>query len=310
MKTTFITTVLNEEISIEELILSLQKQSIKPNEIIIVDAGSKDKTRDIIKKYKKIKLFTKKGNRSVGRNFAIKKAKNNIIIVSDAGCILDKNFIRNITKPFLNRNFDVVSGFYYPVTNNIFEKCLSTYTCTMVDKIDELNFLPSSRSIAFRKNAWEEIGGYPEFLDTCEDLIFAIDLKKNHARFKFRKNAFVHWRQQKDIFTAWIQFFTYAKGDGKAFYIRPQTPFLFFRYFLIFILSGFFIVNRSSALLVLILFIVFSYIQWSIFKNYKYVKKLQALIFLPILQISADTAVITGMCIGVIDRISKKENEN
>ena len=73
------------------------------------------------------------------------------IVATDAGCILKKDWFEKITQPFTNRNIDVVAGFYKPITNSVFEKCFSTYTCTMSDQVTA-DFLPSSRSFAFRIN--------------------------------------------------------------------------------------------------------------------------------------------------------------
>lgn len=305
MKTTFIATVLNEEESIEEFIDSLEGQSKKPNEIIIVDAGSKDQTRNILKKYKRVKVLTKKGNRSKGRNFAIKHAKGDIIIASDAGCILDKNFIKNITPPFINPKIDVVSGYYYPITNSVFEKSLATYTCVMPDRVDKDNFLPSSRSIAFRKEAWKKVNGYPEHLDTCEDLVFARNLKKNNLGFKFQKNAFVKWRQKSTFLNAWKQFYNYAKGDGKGLFIRPQTPLLFIRYIIGILLISYFLKTFNNTVLGIILCLICLYLIWSVVKNYKYVKNPKAFFYLPLLQIISDSAVITGMSLGIFNRFIK-----
>ena len=124
------------------------------------------------------KLIIKKGNIAIGRNEAIKNANNEIILVSDVGCILDKDWVKNISAPFEDKKVDVVAGFYEPIADSVFEKCLATYTSVMPDKIDPENFLPSSRSVAFKKSAWKEVGGYPEWLDTCEDLYFARELKR------------------------------------------------------------------------------------------------------------------------------------
>ena len=98
MKVTFIATVYNEENTIEVLLRSLLIQSQIPEEIIIVDGGSTDATASVISNFKfrisnkqiKFNFFVKKGNRAVGRNEAIKKASNKIIVCSDAGCTLDK----------------------------------------------------------------------------------------------------------------------------------------------------------------------------------------------------------------------------
>ena len=53
MKVSFITTVFNEENSIQKLLDSLLKQSKKLHEVVIVDGGSSDKTIERIKNYDK-----------------------------------------------------------------------------------------------------------------------------------------------------------------------------------------------------------------------------------------------------------------
>jgi len=312
MNISLITTVLNEESSIEKFLDSVAKQTLLPSELVIVDGGSNDATVSTIAGFKfpfsnfKVKLVRRKGNRSIGRNTAIKNSRGSIIAVSDAGCILDKDWLLNITKPFSDKSIDVVAGYYKPITHNIFQRCLSTYTCVMPDRIDEENFLPSSRSVAFRKSAWQKVGGYPEDLDTCEDLVFDKKMKDAGFKFIFVQNAIVFWPQRKNLLEAFIQFFKYARGDGQALYFRPQTPFLFLRYFfglflLIFVLET----KNVFALYILILSGVF-YILWSILKNYNYVKDARAIFWLPVLQFTADIAVILGMTLGVIQKVLGK----
>lgn len=311
MKTSFITTVYNEEESILSFLDSLAKQTKKPNEIVIVDARSTDKTREILysffSKHKNIRytIIVKPGNRSKGRNIAIKNATHSIILCSDAGCTLDKNWVKNITQPFLDKKVDVVSGFYQPIAKNVFEKSLATYTSVMPDRIDKENFLPSTRSVAVKKSAWKKVKGFPEYLDTCEDMIFDKKLKDQGFNFTFKKNAIVYWPQRKNIFQALVQFFNYAKGDGLAHYFRPQTPLLFLRY--IFAISllilgltlhSFFIFTTCCILLA-------AYILWSIVKNYRYVKKWQALFILPMLQVTSDIAVLFGTASGLLQSMLK-----
>ncbi len=301
MKISFITTVLNEEKTIDDFIKSIFRQSRKPDEIIIVDGESSDQTLAKIKNYgRKLKLLIKKGNRAVGRNEAIRKAIGDIILCSDAGCTLDKNWVKEITKPFKDQEIDVVSGYYHPIVNNIFEKCLATYTCVMSDKVDPNNFLPSSRSVAFKKKAWKEVDGYPEYLDTCEDLTFALRAKKIGLKFKFARGAIVYWPQRKNIKEAFIQFFRYAKGDGRAHFVRFNTYFLFLRYSLAFLFFLLILFSKQYELFIIIFSLLLLYIVWTIFKNYKYVNKWQALYFLPLLQFVSDIAVVAGTAAGLL----------
>ncbi|MFH1833086.1 MAG: glycosyltransferase [Candidatus Levyibacteriota bacterium] len=303
MKVSFVATVLNEEKSIDYFLESLFKQSVEPDEIIIVDAESTDATASIIFNFKfsifneKVKIIIKKGNRAVGRNEAIKNATGEIIACSDAGCVLDKDWLKNIIESFQDPTIDVVCGFYKPITHNIFERCLATYTCVMPDRIDRENFLPSSRSVAFKKSAWEKVKGYPENLDTCEDLIFARNLKKAGLKFKFNRKAIVYWPQKKNLLEAFKQFFNYAKGDGQARHIRMQTPFLFIRYILGFILLFYSLIFKITLFYFLI-FLLCLYFLWSINKSFKYIKNWKGLIILPVLQMTSDIAVISGMTVG------------
>lgn len=301
MKTSLVVTVLNEGKTIRSFVQDALSQSKKFDEIIIVDGGSTDDTVKVAKSFKTVKVVSQKGNRSIGRNAGIKKAIGEFITVSDAGCRLDEKWHENLRLK-LEKNVDVVAGFYKPLTHSIFEKCLATYTCVMLDKIDPQEFLPSSRSIGFRKNAWEKVGGYPEYLDTCEDLVFASNMKKISLRFSFAKNAFVLWPQRHTLIDAFIQFYNYAIGDGMAHYFRKTLPYLYGRYvFGILLLLGF-IISRSNVSLFIMFFLISIYIIWSIQKNYRYVKSYKAFYYLPLLQFCADLAVMSGTIVGIIKR--------
>lgn len=324
MKISFVTTVYNEENTIEQLLFSLSQQTRKPDEIIIVDAGSTDSTLSVISNFqpalpagrfpiskKNVKILIKKGNRAVGRNEGIKRANGDIIVVSDAGCLLHKDWTERITKPFADRSIDVVSGFYLPVARSVFEKCLATYTCVMPDRIDKKNFLPSSRSVAFRKSAWKHLAGYPEYLDTCEDLVFAKNLRRTGAKFAFVRNAIVYWPQRKNILQAFRQFFSYAVGDGQALYLRPQTPLLFAR-----VLGGAILIlgalgvfgsfdPQFNLLRLSVGILGVLYGLWAIQKNYHYIHCLKALFWLPVLQVVSDGAVFMGMSLGLLVRLKK-----
>ena len=154
IKVSLITTVLNEESSIEHFLSSIAIQSQKPNEVIIVDAGSTDKTVDIIKSFqpflKNLKILVKKGaNRSAGRNLAIKSAKNEIIVMSDAGCRLDKEWVKEISRQFVDKKIKVVAGFYLAESKTVFQKCVAPYALVMPDRVNPKNFLPSSLYSSF-----------------------------------------------------------------------------------------------------------------------------------------------------------------
>ena len=83
MKFSIITVVLNDYKNIEKTILSVQDQSYKNKEHIIIDGKSEDGTSEIIKKYyKKVRHFRKKDESLYDAiNNGIKKSKGKIIFL-------------------------------------------------------------------------------------------------------------------------------------------------------------------------------------------------------------------------------------
>lgn len=305
MKISFITTVYNEDSTISDLLQSLLIQSKTPDEIIIVDGGSTDATALLIShlrqgfggqtnKQIKFKFIIKEGNRAVGRNEAIKNASNEIIICSDAGCILDKDWIKNIIKPFIYPNVDVVAGYYKGNPKSIFEKCLIPYVLVMPDKVDKDKFLPSTRSIAFKKSIWKKTGEFPEEFSNNEDYIFAKRLKQINAKIVFEKEAIVYWRPRNNIVDAFIMFYRFAKGDAESRIFRPKVILVFVRYIAVVIFILLFLIFKSYIVLNTLYLILLTYVFWSIIKNYRYVKNFLAVIFLPLMQLISDIAVIAG----------------
>lgn len=90
---------------------SLLKQKYKNYEIIVINQGGNDKTKEFINslnspklRYKYLKYFGK-FNHSLGRNEGIKLAKGDIITCIDGDIIFNKNYLKNIAYTFSkNRN--------------------------------------------------------------------------------------------------------------------------------------------------------------------------------------------------------------
>jgi glycosyltransferase involved in cell wall biosynthesis len=218
---TLIATVLNEGDNIHHVMNSLQSQTRQPDEIVIVDGGSTDNTVTIMQSYTDqlpLRIFVEDGcNISQGRNRAIAEAQGDIIAVTDAGVKLTDTWLETITQPMLdNSDVDVVAGFFQADPQTLFEVAIGATTLPIKAEIDPQTFLPSSRSVAFRKASSDFIGGYPEWLDFCEDLIFDIRLQQTSKPFVFVPDALVYFRPRSSLRKFYKQYYLYARGDGKA----------------------------------------------------------------------------------------------
>lgn len=307
MKATLIITVLNEEKTIQQLLQSIAEQTRLPNEIIIVDGGSFDKTKEIIECFVKnhaelhIRLLSKKGNRSIGRNEAISNAVYDIIACTDAGCILDKQWFAEIIAPLENKQVDIVSGYYAGKPHTLFQQCLVPYVLVMPDRVNPEYFLPATRSMAMRKTIWEKVGEFDEKYACNEDYVFSKKLGKAKARIVFQQSAVVYWIPRNSVKDAFTMFYRFAYGDAYARIYRPKVLFLITRYLL-----GLFLIVLAiwQPQLVIVLFACFFlYICWAIAKNFRYVPKAGAIVLLPYLQFLSDIAVLWGTARGMIDRM-------
>ncbi len=228
---TVIVTVRNESGSIDALLDSLFRGTRPPDEIVIADGGSTDDTvarlRARAAKEPRLRVLETPGNRSVGRNAAIRAARHGIIACTDAGVEVEPTWLEEIVKPFAGgaatkeggstpERIDVVAGFYRPIATTSFERAAGVVSAPHLSEVNLERFLPSTRSIAFRREAWDKAGGFDESLAHNEDTPFALELKHVGCRFAFAPLAIVGWRPRGDLRSFYRQHRRFGLGDGES----------------------------------------------------------------------------------------------
>lgn len=217
----------NEGPSVAKLLESLWCQTRQPDEVVVVDGGSSDDTLDQLRAWEDrrqlpLRVLVEPGcNISRGRNVAIAAARGPIVASTDAGVRLEPQWLAELTQAFENQESEepapvVACGFFKPDATTVFETSMGATVLPALEDVNPKTFLPSSRSVAFLKSAWEAVGGYPEWLDYCEDLILDFRLRANGQRFVFVPSAVAHFRPRSSLRAFLKQYYLYARGDGKA----------------------------------------------------------------------------------------------
>lgn len=214
--------MLNEAETIGDLMRGIARQTVRPREVIVVDGGSRDGTQLHIEWWHgrlgcPLRLLEHPGATiATGRNIGIAAARSPIVAVTDAGVRLNDDWLERISAPFADESVAVSAGFFIADPRGLFEVAMGATVLPRVDEIDPATFLPSSRSVAFRKQAWERVGGYPEWLDYCEDVLFDLALREARCHVAFIPDAVVRFRPRATPRAFWLQYYRYARGDGKA----------------------------------------------------------------------------------------------
>jgi glycosyltransferase involved in cell wall biosynthesis len=221
-----IATVLNEVENIPRLVDSLMRQDPSAAEVIVVDGGSTDGTWEWLREAaahqpalrairdETCSLKFTPGPISKGRNVAIASAQSEVIACADAGCTYAANWLAELTAPLrsgeaeyalggasLDMNvptvWDVASAPFFGVKLSF---DAPTKSCT-------------ARSMAFTKDLWRRLGGFPETVFFGEDTLFDLEARQV-APPAFPRNAKALYRPQNSFLSACEQLARYAVSDG------------------------------------------------------------------------------------------------
>ncbi len=224
IKVSLISTVKNEAASAVVWLEFLLKQTRQPDEVVITDGGSTDGTLAILRDFSRtfsipIHVLEAPGtNISQGRNIAIQSASYPNIACSDFHSILDHDWLSNLIAPLeRDRTIDMSAGFYQAVIKDDLDRLCAHYFIPDMAAIRPQAFLPSGRSVAFRKQFWARVGGYPEWLsDAGEDTLFDYQAKSQPSHWAFVPQAKAAWFGPRTFRKMYRTFYRYARGDGEA----------------------------------------------------------------------------------------------
>ncbi len=317
MKVSVIITVLNEGPAIRRLLDSLAAQTRAPDEVVVVDGGSTDDTVAILQSYADegrlpLRVLVEPGaNISRGRNVAVAAASGEVIASTDAGVRLSPDWLAELVAPFESENPpQVVAGFFLPDPHSVFEIAMGATVLPTLSDVKPDRFLPSSRSIAFTRAAWEGSGGYPEWLDYCEDLIFDFRLRDLFHPFTFAPQAVAYFRPRSNLRSFFKQYYLYARGDGKADLWRTRHAIRYFTYLVaapLLLILGW----RVSlwwwgvgAGLGMVGLLGTPYRRlWPLLRPLTWSQRLQAILWVPLIRVTGDVAKMIGYPVGWLWRI-------
>ncbi len=201
--------IMNEEKHIADLLDSLVIQE-QPVEIIVIDAASKDRTREIVKryvdKYPFVRMYVKPGTRGESTNYGISKARGDVIAFTGGDDIANPNWIKELKKCF-EQGADIVAGRSIMIGLKAWED---------LDRVELLHkgfdvSYPSA-NMAFRREVLNEVGGFDTWFLTAEDIDLNYRAVDAGYHIVYNPDAIIYRRTKSTVYSFFRQAFWNGAG--------------------------------------------------------------------------------------------------
>lgn len=168
MKVAVTIAVYNEERNSRALIESLLRQSRQPDEIVIVDDGSRDGTARIIRgyaeKYPLIKYIHQQNRGpAAARNMAWRNADVDICVFTDGDCVPEPDWLEKLLVPFADPGIGATAGTYKTLNvHSVLARFIGWEIAWKYRNVRGTVDAHGSYNLAVRKGILEAIGGFDE----------------------------------------------------------------------------------------------------------------------------------------------------
>ena len=201
---------LNEEKNIKDCIEHIKQNN--PKEIIVIDANSSDKTKEITKECNVRLITTKRNGLAYQRQIGVEKANGDFILFVDADDRLSGNCIAVLKKELLENNYDAIQAMtlsYEPKTYA--QQAMDFNLKHFISRPGVTNMV--GRPALYRTSVFNSIQFDSQFKFGSEDTDLSAQLEL--AGFKqgigLGVSKRIHLETFRDCIKQWVR---YGKGDA------------------------------------------------------------------------------------------------
>ncbi|MDL1974321.1 MAG: glycosyltransferase [Deltaproteobacteria bacterium] len=205
----------NEENCIEQCLGSLFKIDFprEQYEIIVVDNGSTDSTRNIAESFGVKVISVPLGAIAAVRNGGAEEAEGNFLAFLDADCTVEKDWLYQATRYFSKENIVCFGSAPIIPKSATWVQQTWFFVREKVDEVTDVSWL-ESMNMFVRKDIFFKVGGFNEKLITCEDVDLSYRLAAYGKIVSDKRIVAIHHGEAASI----KEFFAKERWRGKSNY--------------------------------------------------------------------------------------------
>lgn len=199
--------VYNRRDEIEDLCRSLEAQSCKNFELIVVEDGSSDPCGDIIESYAKSGLnakyyFKENEGRSIARNHGMERAEGDYLIFFDSDCVIPPAYFETLAAELDKKPVDCFGG--PDAAHDSFSDTQKAINYTMTSflttggirggKVQLEKFVPRTFNMGFSRKVYDKVGGFREMFS--EDIDMSTRIRQAGFSIGLIRPAYV-WHKRR-----------------------------------------------------------------------------------------------------------------
>jgi glycosyltransferase involved in cell wall biosynthesis len=228
MKASVIVPTYNSAGTLGECLESILRQEGIDFEVIVVDDGSTDNTRELVGKYP-VRLITQEHRGpAAARNNGARNAVGEILVFTDSDCVVEDGWLVEMVRPFSDPFIVGVQGAYMTTQRELIARFAQYEIEERYDQMAKhecIDFI-GSYSAGYRKDVFLEVGGFDEKFPIAsgEDPDLSFRFAKLGYKMVFNPKAVVYHRHpdtllgylRQKFYRAYWRVALYGKNPGKA----------------------------------------------------------------------------------------------
>jgi glycosyltransferase involved in cell wall biosynthesis len=226
--------VYNRPHELEELLTSLIGQSFLDFEVVVVEDGSSQDSREIIDRfYSKLTLsyfFQQNTGQGFARNFGMSQAKGDFFVILDSDVLLPRNYLEVLHRAILERKLDAFGGpdsaaSDFSDLQKAMDFAMTSFWTTggIRGKLkNPANYQARGFNMGVSRQVFETIGGFVD-PNRGEDIEWSIRIKKTGFILELVEEAFVYHKRKNTLHSFAKQAFSFGQNRINVSRFHPEA---------------------------------------------------------------------------------------